>query len=167
MNKSEPKIRVLFVAPKRCRLIRWLMTTKETRLCLYEITRTHHREFFRAPAFLLLGYRVASPLRSAEAAVSTLPRKGRTPLLCSGHVGVGRKRGEGHGREAKGGRGARKGEASAVELVVLLQRFPKDDTRPVANQWQTSGKLSGKLSGKPSGKPQCCGRTHLRSCTFL
>jgi hypothetical protein len=56
-EKREPKIRVLFVAPKRCRLIGWLMTTKATRLCLYEITRTHHRDgaFFRAPAFRLLG----------------------------------------------------------------------------------------------------------------
>ncbi len=55
-EKSEPKIRVLFVAPKRYRLIDWLMTTKATRLCLYEITRKHHRDgaFFRAPAFLLL-----------------------------------------------------------------------------------------------------------------
>jgi hypothetical protein len=55
-EKSEPKIRVLFVAPKRCRLIDWQITTKATRLCLYEITRTHHRDgaFFRAPAFLLL-----------------------------------------------------------------------------------------------------------------
>ncbi len=57
MNKSEPKIRVLLVAPKRCRLIACLMTTKAARLCLYEITHRHHRDgaFFRAPAFLLLG----------------------------------------------------------------------------------------------------------------